>query len=183
MNTIDVIVVLVVVLNGIIGAYKGFVWQALRLASIVLGILLARSLGPSLAVGLESWMSWDPTGCRVIAYITVFAATYLLVTVIGHMCRKWIDKARLTSTDRSLGFILGSAKGLLLVWVIFYFVLIFFPVLPDYARTQLRGDPAAHVPPSKSFRMWDRWVRSHLDTMMPQGIQKDMVEGSQEFGR
>ena len=176
MNTVDVIVVLVLLLNGVVGAFKGFVWQALRLGGIVLGFLLARSFGPDLAAWSEEWIEWDPTGRRVIGYVAVFAGTYLLVGFLAHLSRGLIDKARLASADRSLGFLLGSAKGLLLVWIAFYFVLIFFPVLPDYAQVQLRGDPERNLPPSRTFVLWNEWVRDNLNDVMPGQLQREFQD-------
>ena len=111
MNTVDVIVVLVVLLNGIIGAFKGFAWQFIRLGSVILGFVLARSYGPDIANWSESWVDWDPTGRRVIAYVAVFAGAYLAVSLVGHFFRSLIDRARLRSADRSLGFVLGALKG------------------------------------------------------------------------
>lgn len=180
MNTVDVLVAVVVFLNGVIGAFRGFVWQAFRLGSLLLGLFTAYRFSPAVATWSEDWIAWDASGRRVLAFVAVFLVCYLALSGLGYLLRKVLDKARLASADRSLGFMLGGVKGAFFVVLGFYVLLIFYAWLPGDLRTQLEGDPDRDIPPSRSWTLYGRAAHKHLDWVLPEQMQQDAEEGMRQ---
>lgn len=179
MNTVDILVLVVLLLNGIIGAFRGFVWQAFRLGSLVLAFWLGHRYAQELADGPLTHLKMleDDTGRRVVAYVLILAATYGVMHLIGYWFRSLINKARLASADRSLGFLLGSLKGALFVALAFQIVLVFFPFVPSDVQTQLLGGPKGTPPASQAFQLHRDLLAERLGTMMPKQINSDLAKG------
>lgn len=178
MNTVDILVLVVLVLNGAIGAARGFVWQAFRVGSLVLALWLGHRFAAPLADGpLSALTGLDATGRRVIAYVGILVAVYAAMHLIGHWIRRLIDKARLTSTDRALGFLLGGLKGAFFVVLTFQILFVFFAVLPDDIQSQLVGGKDGNPPASQAFILHRNLVAKQLSGMMPEDLREDIIQG------
>ena len=178
MNTVDLLVLVVLVLNGVIGAFRGFVWQAFRLGGLVLAFYLGRRFGGELAETSQPWFDWDPAGWRVICYVAVFVGTYGLVWLLGFWFRELLNKARLASADRSLGFLLGVLKGAIFVAIAFQILVIFYDWLPADVQIQLVGDTEGTVPASHTFTLHREWLVDRLNEIVPPEIKKDVIDGA-----
>lgn len=114
--TPDLIVLGIVALFGVRGAFKGFAWQAVRTAGLVGAIFVANLFYPR----LESWLA-DVAGFvpakAVIAWLALFVGVFLLVGVFAYMARGMVRSARLGSADRALGLLLGATMGFLLATI------------------------------------------------------------------
>lgn len=178
MNTADVLVLVVLLLNGVIGAFRGFVWQAFRIGSLVLAFWLGHRFAPAIADGpLTRFEALDETGRKVVAWVGVLVAVYVVMHVIGHWLRALINKARLSSADRALGFLLGGVKGGVFVALAFQVLLVFFPFLPAEVATQLRGGPEGTPPPSQAFALHHRLLAERMNELMPGAMKKELDRG------
>ena len=146
MNSVDLLVLVVILLNGAIGAYRGFTWQVFRLGSLVLAFWLGtRGAGPASQAPPIAWLDWDATTSQILAWVLIFVAVYLLMGWIGNRLRAWIERANLTSSDRSLGFLLGSAKGAIFVAIALHVLLMFRPILPAEIEGEIWGENASRA--------------------------------------
>lgn len=175
MNSVDLIVLILILLNGVIGAFRGFTWQVFRLGSLILAFYLAHRYATGIADDhLSGFLSWDPSALRALSWSAVMALTYLLMSGLGYYLRSLIDKLRLTSSDRTLGFILGGAKGVLLVAVAFQVLVLFHPALSPSLRDQIWGDPARGIPPSRAAKLHQTYLANQIQKLIPSEVGDDL---------
>jgi membrane protein required for colicin V production len=161
MNIVDIIVLGILLLNGILGAIRGFAIQAFRIGSIVLAIYLAHTRAADLAAILGNVLESWPHAQRVaLAWVIIGIATYLGMSVLGHFARRQIEKLRLGSADRALGFILGGLKGAALCVIAFQVISGFGPILPATFEHHLLGNRELGIEPSRAFQV-------HVETVKP----------------
>ncbi len=181
MNTADILVLAVLVLNGVIGAFRGFVWQVFRVGSLVLAFWLGNRYAQDLAAAIpEGWIASDASGRGVVAWLVIGGATYLGMYGLGYLLRGLIDKARLTSSDRSLGFLLGAAKGAIFVVLAFQVILVFFPLLPGSVQQQLVGGKDGNPPPSQAFRLHHDLLSERMNSIIPDEVGVEVQKGAKE---
>jgi membrane protein required for colicin V production len=108
----DAGVALVTLLFALRGAWKGFVWQLLRLAGLVAGLVLAARIDVPLGRFLARHLSFVPeAGSDVVGWATALLAVVLLAAYGAHAARDLVRDARLRGPDRLLGAALGAAFG------------------------------------------------------------------------
>ncbi len=118
-NYLDIGIVLVILLNVVLGLFRGMVWQVTRLLGLVLGLFLGGRLAKPLGKVIEDKVHSFPHPTQeIIAFVAVFLLVWILFAIVTHYSRGLIEKLRLKAYDRSLGGILGVAKGFMYVFVI-----------------------------------------------------------------
>jgi membrane protein required for colicin V production len=100
----DALVLVVVVLAAGFGAWRGFAKQVAGLIAPAVGI----GAGWPLSVLLPQLNRW-------LAFGLIYLLITLIVFGIAALVRKKIEKAGLEGWDNHLGFLLGAAKGCVLV--------------------------------------------------------------------
>jgi len=114
MTWIDYAIIAICVASAAFGYWRGFVKEAISLATWLLAILLAWQ-GSWL---IEDWLGdWESAPeLRVwVARAIIFIVVLIIGGVLAWMLRTLIRGTGLSSTDRSLGTIFGLARGVLLV--------------------------------------------------------------------
>ena len=121
LNWFDFSIIGVVLLSLIISVYRGFLREAISLVSWVLAIILAlrfaTPLGNELSTHIES-----PTIRYLIAFAIIFVIVLILGAIVNLIVKMLVDKTGLGFTDRLLGILFGTARGLLAVSVILMFL-------------------------------------------------------------
>lgn len=113
LTTPDTVVLVVVLFFSLRGALKGFVWQLLRTAGLVAGLLLAARYDVALGRFLSERFAIVPDrGADLVGWATIVIGTFLAVTLLAHLVRDAVRQARLTGLDRMLGAGLGALLGL-----------------------------------------------------------------------
>ncbi|OHB70969.1 MAG: hypothetical protein A2V70_10300 [Planctomycetes bacterium RBG_13_63_9] len=127
----DFLMVAVIVLSTIFGAWKGMAWQVAALASLLVSAVVAVRLSGPLAPYFGVEAPWN----RCIAMLVLYVVTALLIWLLFRLVAGMIDRVRLREFDRQLGALFGAAKG------VFWCVLItFFAVtLSEPARQTILG--------------------------------------------
>ena len=174
MNTVDLLILLVVAFNAILGAVRGAVWQVLRVGAIVLGVLVALRYGePFLAVIPESLGVPRDTAGVILAQVVLFVSVYLGMYGLTSMAKALIDKMKLGSADRLLGALLGAAKGVLFCGVALY--LQFTPLVEiDFVRDHLRGNIEKGIEPSRANRLFLVYLKDRIDELLPDSVEDDV---------
>ena len=113
----DILMLAILVLTTLFGAWKGMAWQLASVASFVLSFLVASRCSGMLAPHLSDRAPWN----RVLAMLILFVATSAAVWIVFRLVAGLIDKVRLKEFDRQLGALLGVVKGALLCLVITFF--------------------------------------------------------------
>ncbi len=112
LNWIDLTSLGVLLVFGILGLFRGFLWQASRLLSLVLGYLLASLFAPRLGPWFEeSLRIGDPKIAIYLAFFAVFIAVLVVLSIVTMILQRIIRKLDLSFYDHLGGGIMGVLTG------------------------------------------------------------------------
>src|SRR6201997_1664432 len=107
----------VVLVNVVTAGMQGFFSEALTMAGLVVGYILAAWKYRSLAQWLESFLR-NPWLAEILGFLIIFFAIVLLFGLAARIARWVMKEAGLSGFDRFLGALLGLLRGGLMVAVI-----------------------------------------------------------------
>jgi membrane protein required for colicin V production len=136
MTLADWFICAVVLLNVVTAAMQGFFSEALTMAGLVVGYLVAAWKYRGLAEWLESFLK-NPWLAEILGFLTIFFAIVLLFGLAARTARWLMKQSGLSGLDRFLGAILGLLKGGLMVAVILMGMTAFTPTSKLLANSQL----------------------------------------------
>jgi membrane protein required for colicin V production len=136
MTLADWIICALVLVNVVTAAMQGFFSEALTMAGLVLGYLVAAWQYRGLAEWLESYLK-NPWLAEILGFLVIFFAIVLLFGVAARIARWVMKEAGLSGLDRFLGGVLGLLKGGLMVAVILMGMTAFAPTSKLLANSQL----------------------------------------------
>ncbi len=113
----DIVVVIIVVVATVLGAWKGIAWQVASIASLVVSFLVAMRFCEPLAPLLSRHEPWN----RFLAMLVLFLVTSLVIWLLFRWIAHIIDRIHLREFDRQMGALFGLAKGVLLCMVLTFF--------------------------------------------------------------
>ncbi len=108
----DLVILIVVLVSSLIGLVRGLFKEVLSLASWFAAFILALFFASSFRDQLSSELG-DPSVRLVIAFVLIFVVTLIAGSLAQWLVAKVVKGTGLTGTDRFLGFLFGSARGLL----------------------------------------------------------------------
>lgn len=115
LTTLDLVVLGLTAVFALRGAFKGFVWQAVRLVALFGAVWGAGVWHGWLAQRLGSWFTFLPdASVPFVSWVVVFLGLMVLGAYLAHMARGLIHSADLSGLDRTAGFVLGAGTGLAL---------------------------------------------------------------------
>lgn len=114
MPMIDIIIALAIVGSIVIGFMRGFVKEAISVATLVIAIWAALYFGPAVGDVAQSWISSEEMQMW-FGRILVFAIILLIGGLLGWGISKLIRLSVLSAMDRTLGSVFGTLRGVLLV--------------------------------------------------------------------
>lgn len=117
LSGLDIVFIVLIVFAALRAGIRGFVHEFLSMAAVILGIASAVVFSGLVAVLLEPYVGAGPWA-QVIAFLGLFLLTYIVVKLLENALNRLIEHIRLESLDRALGFFLGIAEGLLLVFIL-----------------------------------------------------------------
>ena len=136
MTLADWIICALVLLNVVTAAMQGFFSEALTLAGLVVGYIVAAWQYRSLAEWFESFLK-NPWLAEVLGFLIIFFAIVLLFGLAARIARWVMKESGLSGLDRFLGGVLGLLKGGLMVAVILMGMTAFAPTSKLLAKSQL----------------------------------------------
>ena len=114
----DFVMLAVLALSTLFGAWKGMAWQLAALASLVVSLVVAINFSGPLAPYFSLEEPWN----RYLAMLVLYLVTSLAIWVVFRLVADMIDRVRLREFDRQIGALFGIAKGVLWCVVITFFV-------------------------------------------------------------
>ncbi len=114
MPIIDIIIAVAVLISVVVGTVRGFVKEAISIASLLLAIWAALYFGPAVGDLSQSWLSSEELQTW-FGRILVFALILSIGGLLGWGISKLVRLSVLSGIDRLLGAVFGAARGALLL--------------------------------------------------------------------
>lgn len=129
----DIVISIILLFFSLNGFRHGFIDEIGRLISIIGGFIIASKFHNLVLPYIELYIEGD-TLQITIAYMLVFLATVVVITIISRVLQKFIELVLLGWLNRLLGLLLGLLKGFLIV-SLFIFVIQALPIKLDKQNT------------------------------------------------
>lgn len=117
LGPVDWAIVLVISFSTLLSLYRGFVKEALSLATLIAAMVISRVFGAEASTLLVNWI--ETPGAR---YLTAYVGLFVLTLIVGGLVNKTLVNivrfAGLGGLDRMLGTVFGFARGVLVITVI-----------------------------------------------------------------
>jgi membrane protein required for colicin V production len=118
---LDMIVIGVVLISALLAALRGFTREVLAIGSWAVAAVAAYFFHPQLVPLAQQYVSSKTTIATPVAAGGVFLLTLLVAYFLTSKISDMILDSRIGALDRTLGFLFGAARGLLLAVVGFLF--------------------------------------------------------------
>ena len=127
---LDLVLLAVMLISGLLAMVRGFMREILSIAAWGAAAAVTLSSFSKLLPTAKSYFNND-TVASVVVVAGVFVGTLIVVSIITVRISDMILDSRIGALDRTLGFLFGLARGLLIVVVAFLF---FSWLVPDKQR-------------------------------------------------
>lgn len=149
---IDVVILALIALSAILSLFRGFVREAVALATWLVALWVAMAFYEDLATILSQWIP-APSAQKITAFAVLFICVLLLGAIVNYLASKLVDKTGLTGTDKLLGIVFGVARGGVIVAILVLLAgLTPLPEDPWWQDSQFLG----------YFEELAMWMRSYL---------------------
>jgi membrane protein required for colicin V production len=129
---LDVILLLVMLVSGLLALIRGFMREILSIGAWGVAALVTLYSYPRVLPLAKQYFASDSVAAAVSAG-GVFLATLLIVSIITARISDMVLDSRVGALDRTLGFLFGLARGLVIVVVAFLF---FAWLVPDRSQPE-----------------------------------------------
>ena len=132
-SPLDGILLVVMLISAVLAMIRGFVREVLSIASWVIAAIAALTLYGYVQPFAKQYISNDMVALAASG-AAVFLVTLVIVSYITMRISDFVLDSRIGALDRSLGFVFGAARGLLLMVVAMLFFTWLIPVdrQPDW---------------------------------------------------
>lgn len=165
---LDLVVIGVVLISALLAAVRGFTREVLAIASWVAAAAVAWLFHPQLVPFIQQYIpasSAQGTIALVASIAALFLGTLIVVSLITARVSDFVLDSRIGALDRTLGFVFGAARGLLLAVIgyLFFTALVGSEKMPVWAKD------------AKAKPMLEETGRS-LISMLPQDVNADFIK-------
>jgi membrane protein required for colicin V production len=129
---LDIILIGVMLVSGLLAMIRGFMREILSITAWVIAAVVTLYFYAKLLPFAKSYFNNDIVAAGVVVGGT-FLATLLIVSVITVRFSDMVLDSRIGALDRTLGFLFGLARGLIIVVVAFLF---FAWLVPDRSQPE-----------------------------------------------
>ena len=118
---LDILLRLVMLISGLLAMIRGFMREILSIGSWILAAIAALAFYSRVTPFVKSYVSLGDTATNAIAAAIVFLVTLIIVSIVTVRISDMVLDSRVGALDRTLGFLFGLGRGLLVVVVAFVF--------------------------------------------------------------
>jgi membrane protein required for colicin V production len=176
---LDIVLIVIMLVSGLLAMVRGFMREVLSIIAWVLAAVVTLYSYAKLLPYAKQYFNND--AFAAIAVIGgVFLVTLLVVSILTVRISDMVLDSRVGALDRTLGFLFGLARGLLIVVVAFMFFnwLVADPAQPQWVKSaksrvvlQATGDQLKALFPDDMDNYLSRWMRKH-----PKGDEQQSPE-------
>ena len=120
----DLAIIITILCFGLFSIFQGFIKELFSIIGWITAILLAIYSTPLISPKIEESLPSVPYISPLIAILIVFFV-YALFRILGVKLQKNIIRGNLNAINRSLGFLLGIAKGYAVICLILFITKLF----------------------------------------------------------
>lgn len=127
LNPVDLAALAIVLLSAALAFFRGFVHEVLAIGAWVgaaLAALYGLPLVAPVVADLVPSLDW---AAQAIAGVGLFLVGLVILSMISHSLSRQVRKTALNALDRSLGFVFGLARGVVILVALFLVVTWFTP--------------------------------------------------------
>lgn len=159
MTALDIIVLLMIGGNAVIGLMRGFVCEALSLVALGLAVVAVRLFHAPVTGFLTSLVGTEG-GAAILAFALVFGLSWFGGRLLARSVGKRTRGSALGMVDRVLGLGFGALRGLLIATVAFVGFAIVYDTLfgADADRPQWMRTSRSYPLLSASGRAMSEWL-------------------------
>jgi membrane protein required for colicin V production len=151
---LDLILLLVMVVSGLLAMIRGFMREVLSIAAWGIAALVTLYSYAKVLPTAQQYFSSN-TVATAVTVVGIFMVTLLLVSVLTIRVSDLVLDSRVGALDRTLGFLFGLGRGLLIVVVAYLF---FDWLVPDRSQPEWVRDAKSKV----VIKSTGDWVKSML---------------------
>jgi membrane protein required for colicin V production len=129
---LDVVLIAVMLISGLLAMVRGFMREVLSIAAWVLAAAATLYAYAKLLPFAKQYFNSDMVAAAAVVG-GVFLGTLLLISIVTVRISDMVLDSRVGALDRTLGFLFGLARGLVIVVVAFQF---FIWLVPDRSQPQ-----------------------------------------------
>lgn len=134
-NLIDVFLIAIILLSGLLGWYRGFIFGMIDLVRWIGSLLIAFVLHNSVSRFLNLMLDWSETWSRPIAFLTVFVLVSFLLQFLSRLALKELPKDfHKKNANRILGIFPGFVSGLIMA-IVMAALLFSLPIAGNFQET------------------------------------------------
>ena len=116
MTVVDVVVIFVIFLSALFSLIRGFVKEAISLATWIIAIWLAATFAPKLAAALPNNIESEAVR-QAIGFGVLFVLTLVVGAIVNTLVNQVVKKTGLSGADRIFGVAFGILRGGLIIIV------------------------------------------------------------------
>ncbi len=116
MTVVDVVVIFVIFLSALFSLIRGFVKEAISLATWLIAIWLAATFAPKLAGALPNNIESEAVR-QAIGFGVLFVLTLVVGAIVNTLINQVVKKTGLSGADRIFGVAFGVLRGALIIIV------------------------------------------------------------------
>ena len=136
-DSYDMVMLGLLATAGVLGYFKGIVWQIAWIAGICLSSYVSLRFSGELAPFIGQQPPWN----RLLAMLALYVGTSLVVWITFRFVSTLIDAVHLSAFDHQLGLLFGLAKGALICVVVTFFAV---TMMPAY-RGEITGSQSGQI--------------------------------------
>jgi len=114
MTVVDVVIIFVICLSTFFSLLRGFVKEAISLASWLLAVWLASSFGGRLAAVLPSSIESEAVR-QAVGFGLLFVLTLMIGSLVNYLVAGVVKKTGLSGADRVFGMLFGFLRGAMII--------------------------------------------------------------------
>lgn len=116
MHSFDALFGLITLVLVVLGLYRGFIDEVMRLVAVVAGFICGIFFYRHLASRL-SFLSLSPRVACIVSFLVIFIACIVAIVLFGKILKKIINITMLGWLDRLCGACVGAIKAFFFGWV------------------------------------------------------------------
>jgi len=162
---LDILLLVVMLISGLLAMIRGFMREILSIGAWIVAAVAALALYSRVAPFVKSYVSLGDTATNAIAAAIIFLVVLILVAIVTVRISDMVLDSRVGALDRTLGFLFGLGRGLLVVVVAFVF---FAWLVPERSQPSWVKNAKSKV----VLESTGQWLESLLPENLDETISK-----------